>query len=126
MSNPPTGPDDPIARLYADGYDLVLQNGHLVVGQIPYLAPTGLCKDGKLVLPVNDSGGAVVDAIGDHTIWFAGDEPRDERGAALGGASQRDIGYGETVSYMLSFKPPSGSYGNLYEKVRHYANILRP
>ena len=46
--------------------------------------------DGKLVLPVNDSGEAVVDAIGDHTIWFAGQEPRDERGVALGSPSSRD------------------------------------
>jgi predicted ThiF/HesA family dinucleotide-utilizing enzyme len=26
---------------------------------------------------------------------------------------------------MLSFKPPSGSYASLYEKVRHYSRILR-
>jgi hypothetical protein len=125
MSNPPTGPNDPIVRLYAEGYDLVLHNGHLVVRQIPYLSPAGLRTDGTLVLPVNDSGGVVVDAIGDHTIWFAGGEPRDEGGKPLGTASPRDIGNGDTVDYVLSFKPPSGSYPSLYEKVRHYARILR-
>jgi hypothetical protein len=125
MSNPPTGPNGAIARLYADGYDLVLQNGHLVVRQIPYLAASGVRDDGKLVLPVNDTEGVIVDAIGDHTIWFAGDEPRDERNAALGGQSLREIGNGETVNYVLSFKPqPSGTYADLYEKVRHYANVL--
>jgi hypothetical protein len=125
MSNSLSGPDDPITRLYADGYDLVLQNGHLLIRQIPYLAPSGLRRDGKLVLPVNDSGGLIADAIGDHTIWFVGEEPRDERGSALGNVSQRDIGAGEAVNYMLSFKPPSGRYDNLYEKVRHYSRILR-
>ena len=124
MSNPPTGPNDPVGRLYADGYDLVLQNGHLVVRRIPYLAPSGVRTDGRLVLPVNDSGGVIADAIGDHTIWFAGEEPRDEAGTALGGANPRDIGNGDTVRYMLSFKPPNGSYTSLYEKVRAYARIL--
>jgi ThiF family len=125
MSNPQTAPEDPIARLYADGYDLVLRTGHLIVRRVAYLSPAGPQTDGKLVLPVNDTGGVYVDAIGDHTIWFAGDEPRDERGTGLGNASPRDIGDGETVSYQLSYKPPSGTYPGLYEKVRHYARILR-
>jgi molybdopterin/thiamine biosynthesis adenylyltransferase len=125
MSNPPTGPDDPVGRLYADGYDLVLHNGHLVVRRIPYLSPGGLCTDGKLVLPVNDTDGVIIDAIGDHTIWFAGEAPRDERGIPLGNASPRDIGNGEAVNYMLSFKPPTGTYASLYEKVCHYARILK-
>src|ERR1700733_8090448 len=125
MSNPPTAPDDPIARLLAEGYDVVLLNGHLVVRQVPYLGPTGLRQDGKFVLPVNDSGDVVADASGDHRIWFAGEEPRDERGTALGRPNPHDIGNGETAGYMLSFKPPSGSYASLYEKVRHYSRIVR-
>lgn len=127
MSNPPTGPrgsDDPVGRLLADGYDLVLQHGHLIVRRIPYLSPDGLRTDGKLVLPVDDSGQVVADAVGDHTIWFAGSEPRDERGTALGSPSVREIGGGEAVGWMLSFKPPSGSYEDLYAKVRHYSRLL--
>lgn len=124
MSNPPCVPDDLVKRLLADGYDLVLQNGHLLIRRIPYLTRDGLRRDGCLALPINDSGGIIVDAIGDHTIWFAGAEPCDHRGVALGTASQRALGDGQTVDFMLSFKPPSGSYANLYEKVRRYARIL--
>src|SRR5579862_1300365 len=125
MSSPPTDPEHPLGRLYSEGYDLIIRNGHLIVRQIPYLGPSGLHRDGKLVLPVNDSGPAIVDAIGDHTIWFAGEEPRDERGVALGGPHHHDLGDGESVDFRLSFKPPSGSYSSLYEKVAHYARILR-
>lgn len=124
MLNPPSVPDDPLQRLLADGYDLVLQNGHLLIRRIPYLAPDGLRRDGCLALPINDSNGVIVDAIGDHTIWFAGAEPRDHRGVPLGAASHRDLGDGQIVGFMLSFKPPSGSYANLYEKVRRYARVL--
>ena len=80
--------------------------------------------DGRLILPVNDSGETITDAVGDHTIWFAGEEPRDEHGTALGFGSPRDIiGLG-TVSWTLSFKPPSGHYPGLYEKVSSYARVL--
>jgi hypothetical protein len=124
MSNSPTGPEDPVKELLADGYDLVLHGGHLVVRRIPYLTADGPRADGRLVLPVNDSAGVIADAIGDHTIWFAGEEPRDEQGRPLGTASPRDIADGNTVSFMLSFKPPCGSYVCLYEKVHTYARIL--
>lgn len=127
MSSLPSGPDDPVGRLYADGYDLVLQHGHLVARRIPYLSPGGVRTDGILALPVSDNGGVIADAIGNHTIWFAGEEPRDERGTALGGVMNpaRDIGNGLTAAYQLSFKPPgTGVYASLYEKVRSYARIL--
>lgn len=126
MLNQQFAPDSPVGRLFAEGYDLVLSNGHLIVRSIPYIAPDGVRRDGRLVLPVNDSAGTITDVVGDHTIWFAGDEPRDERGTALGGAfvPPRGIGGGESVPYMLSFKPPSGSYPGLYEKICAYARIL--
>lgn len=124
MSNLPTGPEDSIARLRADGYDLVLDRGHLVVRQLPYVAVSGLRKDGRLVLPVNDTDGVVTDAT-DHRIWFAGEEPRDERGVGLASADAHGFGDGEIANYMLSFKPPGGAYPSLHEKVRHYAHILR-
>lgn len=64
MLNLPTGPEDSIIRLRDDGYDLVLDRGHLVVRQLPYVAVSGLRKDGRLVLPVNDTDGVVTDANG--------------------------------------------------------------
>jgi hypothetical protein len=127
MSSLPSGPDDPISRLYASGYDLVVQHGHLVARRIPYLSPGGVRTDGKLTLPVSHNAGAITDVIGNHTIWFAGEEPRDERGTALGTVMNpgRDIGGGQTATYQLSFKPPgTGLYADLYEKVRSYARIL--
>lgn len=125
MSSPPTGPENSIARLLADGYDMVVENGHLVVRRLPYLARDAVRSDGRLVLPINDSGGVITDASGDHRIWFAGEEPRDERGGALASSQPHPFGNGETAPFMMSFKPPSGSYSSLHEKIRHYAHILR-
>lgn len=127
MSNPPSDPDETISQLYSDGYDLVLQQGHLVVRRIPYISPDGVREDGKLALPVKDDCGIISDAIGNHTIWFVGDEPRDERGKVLGKVMNpgREIGGGDTARYQLSFKPPStGKYPSLYDKVRTYVRVL--
>ncbi|OZC91742.1 hypothetical protein CH254_04490 [Rhodococcus sp. 06-412-2C] len=124
MSSLPTVPDEQIARLVADGYDMVLAGGHLVVRRLPYMSTTGLRRDGRIVLPVTYTAGAVADAT-DHRIWFAGDEPQDSQGVALGSAGHaHGFGNGEVADHMLSFKPSSGAYGNLYEKIRHYAHIL--
>lgn len=125
MLNPPTGPDDPLAQLVADGYDMVLELGHLVVRRLPYVAPSGLRRDGRLVLPVAVAADVITDASGDHRIWFAGEEPRAETGVALGSPQVHGFGHGETAEYMMSFKPPSGSYASVRDKVRQYAHILR-
>ncbi len=124
MSNLPTDPDNSIARLFADGYDMVLQSGHLIVRHLTYLAPSGLRRDGRLVLPIIDVGGVITDAT-DHRIWFAGEEPRDENGLALGSPNPHDFAVGERAEVLLSFKPPNGLYASVYEKIRQYAHILR-
>jgi hypothetical protein len=125
MLSLPTAPDEQIARLLTSGYDMVLECGHLVVRRLPYAGPSGLRTDGRLVLPVTYLGGVVSDASGDHRIWFAGEEPRDDRGVALGSGGQaHGFGTGESADYMLSFKPPSGAYTGLSDKIRQYARIL--
>ena len=125
MSSLPTVPDEQIARLQADGYDMVLEGGHLVVRRLAYVGPSGLRTDGRLVLPVTHIGGVVTDVSGDHRIWFAGEEPRDDRGGVLGGGGQaHGFGNREVADFMLSFKPPSGVYACLSDKIRQYARIL--
>src|SRR6266498_1043995 len=119
-------PASPVSLLLADGFDVVLQHGHLVVRRIPYVSPDGVREDGMLAFPVNDTGGVVIDVTGNHTIFFVGDEPRDERGNPLGGQliPGRDIGKGQTAGWVMSFKPASGHYAGPYEKVCSYARIV--
>lgn len=125
MSSQPTAPDGQIEKLLADGYDMVLEGGHLVVRWLPYFGPSGVRRDGRLVLPAALTDGVVTDVSGDHRIWFAGEEPRDGRGQPLGSAGQNHgFANGEVADYMLSFKPPSRAYFGLHDKVQHYAKIL--
>ncbi len=123
MSNPLTAPDDGIARLIADGHDMVLQEGHLVVRRLSYRSPIGPRYDGILVLPVNTLDGTITDAT-DHRIWFAGEEPRADDDSALGTPELHDYGVGVCANYLLSFKPPESLYPSVYAKIRHYSRVL--
>jgi hypothetical protein len=126
MSSSPTAPDSPVDKLLAEGYDLVLQHGHLVVRRIPYRSTSGVREDGKLVLPIAENGGSISSGISDHTIWFSGESPLGHSGNSLGSAFNppRDIGQGNVADFQLSFKPESGIYPGITDKIRTYAHIL--
>ena len=80
MSSLPTAPDEQIARLVDDGYDMVLEGATLSYAGCPTSGPRGCERDGRLVLPVNYTEGVVTDAT-DHRIWWIGEQPCDEFGA---------------------------------------------
>lgn len=126
MSSSATAPDSPIDELLADGYDLVLQHGHLVVRRVPYRVASGVKKDGKLVLPITDNNGTILSGISDHTIWFSGEDPLGDSGSSLATRFNppRDIGAGDVATHQLSFKPEGGSYSGIVAKVRAYARIV--
>jgi molybdopterin/thiamine biosynthesis adenylyltransferase len=126
MSSSATGPDSPVDELLADGYDLVLQHGHLVVRRVPYRVLSGVKKDGKLVLPITDNNGTISSGISDHTIWFSGEDPLGDSGSSLASRFNpaRDIGAGDVATHQLSFKPEGGSYSGIAAKVRAYTRIL--
>lgn len=126
MLSSATAPDSPIDELLAEGYDLVLQHGHLVVRRIPYRVTSGVRADGKLVLPVTDNCGMISSGISDHTIWFSGEDPLGASGSSLGTRFNppRDVGSGDLATHQLSFKPEGGNYTGIAAKVRAYARIL--
>jgi hypothetical protein len=126
MSSSATAPDSPVDELLADGYDLGLQHGHLVVRRIPYRVASGVRADGKLVLPITDNNGTISSGISDHTIWFSGEDPLGDSGSSLASrfSPPRDIGAGDVATHQLSFKPEGGSYPGIVAKVRAYARIV--
>src|ERR1022692_1415806 len=127
MSSSATAPDSPIDELLADGYDLMLHHGHLVVRRIPYRGATGVMKDGMLVLPITDNNGTIASGVTDHTIWFSGEDPLGDSGSNLASRFHpaRDIGTGDVATHQLSFKPEGGSYTGIAATVRAYARIVR-
>src|SRR5262245_53925566 len=125
MSTAPLVRDPSTSRLLDDGYDLVIQGGHLIVRKVPYVTPAGAVAYGCLAYPVTVSGDRINDDSGDHRIWFIGEQPCDEHGNPLPGTSAqgRAITKGLTAGFMISSKPPNG-YADQYDKVTSYARIL--
>ena len=125
MSTAPLVRDPSTSRLLDDGYDLVIQGSHLIVRKIPHVTPAGVVAYGCLAYPITVSGDRISDDTGDHRIWFIGEQPCNEHGQALPGASAqvRAITRGLAASFMISSKPLNG-YADQYAKVTSYARML--
>ena len=125
MSTAPLVRDPSTSRLLDDGYDLFIQGSHLIVRKIPYVTPAGVVAYGCLAYPITVSGDRISDDTGDHRIWFIGEQPCNEHGQALPGASAqvRAITRGLAASFMISSKPLNG-YADQYAKVTSYARML--
>ncbi|ALO08275.1 ThiF family adenylyltransferase [Streptomyces goshikiensis] len=115
--------DPDLSRLLDDGYNVVLQAGHIIV-QIPYVTESRTVEHGFLAHPVTVAGDRLVSET-DHRIWFGGSTPCDERGRPLTVANPdpREIAGGRQANFMLSSKPPDG-YPDQYAKITAYVRIV--
>lgn len=126
MSTSPLVRDPDLGRLLDDGYNVVVQAGHLVIRHIPYVTDQKKVAYGFLAYPVAVSGDRIVSNT-DHRIWFGGDTvPCDENGTKIGCASveERTISDEFKANFMLSSKPSPNGYPSEYEKVTAYVRIL--
>ena len=125
MSTAPLARDADLSRVLDDGYDVVIQGGHLVIRHIPYVTSAKQIAYGFLAYPVAVSGDHIVSET-DHRIWFGGEQPCNEHGQPLSLANpeQRGIADGVQASFMLSSKPGPTGYPDQYSKITAYVRIL--
>lgn len=125
MSTSPLVRDTDLGRLLDDGYDVVVQEGHLVVRQIPYVTADATVAHGFLTYPVTVAGDRIVSGT-DHRIWFGGSTPCDEHGQPIKCANAEDhaVTADMRATFMLSSKPGPNGYASEYEKVTTYVRIL--
>ena len=125
MSIAPLARDLDLSRLLDDGYDVVVQAGHLIVRHIPYVTESRAIGYGFLAYPVTVSGDRIVSST-DHRIWFGGSVPCDEYGRklTLANPETRAIADGLQADFMLSSKPAPAGYRDEYSKVTAYARII--
>jgi hypothetical protein len=93
-------------RLREDGYDLDIQNGYLLVRDVPYVGADRQIKLGILVSNLDLAGDVTVQPQ-DHTMRFVGEFPCDQNGApleALRHGYDQDLGGGLIVNYSFSRK----------------------
>lgn len=125
MSTEPLARNADMARLLDDGYDVVIQQGHLIVRHIPYVTTTRTIAYGFLTYPVTVSGDTIVSGT-DHRIWLGAETPCDEHGRPLSIAhpDAHQVTTTQTADFMLSSKPGPHGYPDEYSKVVTYARII--
>ena len=116
-----------LKRLVEEGYELEVRSGHLILHRVPYVTSERTVKYGQLVCPLGGDG-AETGPPPDHTMYFAGEYPCDDRGApieALRNSSNRqELAEGLWVDHYFSAKPVAGTYGDFHHKMTHYAQVM--
>lgn len=125
MSSAPLVRDPDLNRLLDEGYDVVVEEGHLIVRQLPFVNEAKEINYGFLTYPVTVTGDRIVSGT-DHRIWFGGGTPSDEHGNKLPMANPEihAMSAGRQAGYMLSSKPSPAGYPDEYTKVTTYARMV--
>lgn len=116
-----------LSQLEAEGYDLRILNGYLLVQDVPYLGLDAQLRRGTLVSSL-DLAGEVTVPPQDHTVRFIGEFPCDEHGStleALRHGEGQDLGGGLVVNYSFSQKKIGGiPYSDYHEKMTTYVAMI--
>lgn len=119
--------NDDLKRLKEKGYALSIENGYLIVRDIPYLDHSKNLKNGAIVSKLVFINDTKVQQE-DHQIFFCGSHPCEIDGNLI-----RNLGGGATcvqlrstdivVERSFSNKPQNG-FLDLFEKIESYVNIF--
>ena len=118
---------DDLKRLRDEGYDVDVRDGHLLLRNVPYVNNRREIMLGTLFSELTLAGDRTAQP-NDHTVKFDGEPPCDEQGTPLnaiaGNALGEQLQDGSPYNYILSRKPPGGSYADYYEKMTTYVAFL--
>lgn len=128
LSSERTVRSDDIVRLRQQGLEVLIRDGHLIVGHVPYRAAGGVVAYGVLVsiLEVRPTGETVRPS--DHRVWFGGALPCDHAGSHITFTFESrsfEIIPGIQVDFGFSLKPDGGQYSDYCHKMTYYLDILR-
>lgn len=117
-----------LKRLRDEGYDIAIHMGrHLIVRQVPHVAPDKTVRRGSLVMPLDIEVDHTI-APSNHQAWWAGEHPSDLNGEKLQqlvhSTADQSLAEGLVVNHAFSSKPKSGAYSDFYKKVVNYVTII--
>ena len=116
-----------LRRLVEEGHEIEIRSGHLILHRVPYVTSERTVKYGQLVCPLTVNGSETGRPV-DHTVYFAGEYPCDERGVPIEGlrnsSNRQELAEGLWVDHYFSAKPIEGNYRDYHHKMTHYAQVL--
>lgn len=109
-----------LARLAAEGYDVSVIGGHLVVRGVPFVDPQRRVRRGVMISRLDLAGDRTLPPR-DHVVWFHGGEPCDALGRSIGEMVYRsgrfEFGEGLSGEYMLCSREVGGEYPDYHAKI---------
>ncbi len=115
-----------LARLRAEGYELEIRRGFLLVKSVPYVDGQRVVRRGTLVSELTLAGEATTQP-GTHVAFFIGDHPCHKDGSEIvqikNASAPRQLAEGLAIQHTFSSKPPGG-YADYYEKITTYVAII--
>ena len=115
-----------LAQLVAEGYDIEVRDGNLLVHHVPLVTAAGAVDYCILVSELSTNGERTI-APASHTVWVVGGVPHDHQGAKVTiviSEGAQACGDGLSASCMLSGKPKNQSPADYHQKIKNYVEIL--
>ncbi|GAB5524636.1 MAG: ThiF family adenylyltransferase [Roseivirga sp.] len=115
-----------LKRLWEEGYELLIKDGHLLIQNIPYVNTGREIKYGTIVSTLNLSGEKTLKPE-THVVYFQGEVPCKKSGQPIRGilnsSGHRMLTANIRVDHTFSSKPRDG-YPDYFEKMNTYATII--
>lgn len=127
MSHPLIARNPDLRRLLDDGYVVDIQEGYLVLRDIPYVKADKTIARGFLVSTLELAGDATIPPT-THTVFFSGEYPCTSDGVAIESlrhvSATNLLGKDFTADHSFSAKPKRGHYIDYFEKMTTYATLI--
>ncbi|WP_077145889.1 ThiF family adenylyltransferase [Sphingopyxis sp. KK2] len=130
MSAALTSLDPHLKRLVDEGFELALNNSHLIVHGIPYVTRARALARGILTcaLSLDAATGLTATPQLDHTMYFAGEMPCHRDGSPMvnivNSSCRQRCGELDVDHYLSSKPEVTQRYDNIYDKVVAYERMI--
>ncbi len=117
-----------LARLRAEGYEVAVKSGYLVITNVPYVTPGRLVQRGILVSELNLASSTTTGKPGSHVVQFIGEHPcyadgTEIKGLGRHGEPSHKLADGLIVNHSFSNKPENG-YPDYHAKLCRYIQMI--
>ena len=115
-----------LKNLRDEGYEVDVYGGYLVIHHIPYVNSHSEVNFGKFICALCLNNNITIKP-NNHVMGFMGEHPCNKGGSVITAITHstpnQRISDDLVMNHTFSNKPPNG-YGNYYEKVKRYAEII--
>lgn len=129
MSSRQIAPDNALATLQNDGYNVEVRDQHILLHDVPYVSANKHLGRGSLICTYLRNGMSVIPPD-NHQVWWTGDYPCFASGSPIEALRnedcERDLFPGCHIKHRFSNKPNGCSnFTDHYTKLTHYVMLIQ-